>query len=191
MKISLSKILKEATETIKEKVLWENKWFKIVEKTDKDGAQMSGIQPLLGNVVVVPYVKEGDKITKVGVMNEVNPLWGEGTHVTTITGGVEEGEDNLEAAKRELKEEAGYDVEDSDKWQFICETSVSKIVDGVQPCFVVDVTGLEIGEASKDGTINEELSSFELMDIEDAIYKCKDAYIPMMIYKLENGYYEN
>lgn len=191
MKISLSKILKEATETIKEKVLWENKWFKIVEKTDKDGAQMSGIQPLLGNVVVVPYVKEGDKITKVGVMNEVNPLWGEGTHVTTITGGVEEGEDNLEAAKRELKEEAGYDVEDSDKWQFICEVKVSKIVDGVQPCFVVDVTGLEIGEASKDGTINEELSSFELMDIEDAIYKCKDAYIPMMIYKLENGYYEN
>jgi 8-oxo-dGTP pyrophosphatase MutT (NUDIX family) len=180
MKISLSKILKEATETIKEKVLWENKWFKIVEKTDKDGAQMSGIQPLLGNVVVVPYVKEGDKITKVGVMNEVNPLWGEGTHVTTVTGGVEEGEDNLEAAKRELKEESGYDVEDSDKWQFICEVKVSKIVDGVR---------LEIGEASKDGTINEELSSFELMDIEDAIYKCKDAYIPMMIYKLENEYF--
>lgn len=190
MKISLSKLLKEATETMKEKVLWENKWFQVVQKEDTNGAMMSGLKPLLGNVVVVPYVKEGDKITKIGIMNEVNPMWGEGTHVTTITGGVEEGEDNLVAAKRELKEEAGYDVDDSDKWQFICETNVSKLIDASQPCFAVDVTGLEVGEATKDGTVNEELSSFELLDIDDAIYKCRDAYIAMVIYKLDNGYYE-
>ena len=151
------------------------------------GLPGKNIKPLLGNVVVLPYVKEDGKITKVGVMKEVNPLWGEGTHVTTITGGIENGEDNLVAAKRELKEESGYDVEDTDKWQFICETSVSKLIDAKQPCFVVDVTGLDTGEAEKDGTINEELSSFELLDASEAIDSCKDAYIGMLLYKLEKN----
>lgn len=180
----LSSILKENQAKIEEKTLWKNDWFQVVEKTDTDGASMTGLKANGGNVVVLPYVKENGKITKVGVMYEVNPLWGEGQHATTVTGGIEEGEDNLEAAKRELKEESGYDVPDSDKWEFICEVNVSKLIDGKQPCFAVDITGVEQGEATKDGTINESLSDFKLLDTKEAINTVKDAYVGMILLKL-------
>ena len=176
----LSNILKEN----QDKVLYSNNWFDIIERTHDNEASMTGVKTKYGNVVVLPYTRENGKINKVGVMYEINPLWGDGQHPTTVTGGIEDGEDNLEAAKRELKEEAGYDVPNSDKWEFICEINASKLIDLRQPCFAVDVTGLETGEATKDGTINEELSEFKMVDVREAIRIVNDAYLSNILLRL-------
>jgi 8-oxo-dGTP pyrophosphatase MutT (NUDIX family) len=178
-------LLREAvSKEASEETLWDNDWFSVIEKTDKDGASMTGLKPKGGNVVVLPYIIEDGEVIKIGVHHEVNPLWGDGTHSTAITGGIEDGESDLESAKRELEEESGYTVDEDDKWISLGSVKPSKLLDLDQPCFAVDVTGLEIGEAKKDGTINEELSNFEMMPIDEILSNTNDTYLPTLYLKL-------
>lgn len=168
------------------KILFENKWFKIIDRTDENGANMVGIQPTGINVVVLPYTVDKDGfIQELGIVEEVNPLWGEGRHITAISGNVEEIDDDiLLGAMRELLEESGIQADDSERWIYLGTIHNSKVVSQEQPVFAVDVTGLEIGIKSGDGTINEQLSEFKLMPVKQALFECKDVFIPTIFIRL-------
>lgn len=168
------------------KILFENQWFQVIDKTDEFGANMSGIQPNGINALVLPYtVDESGFVIELGVVYEINPLWGEGKHLTAISGNIEEYDgDILTGAMRELLEESGIQADDTERWTFLGTLTSSKIVAQEQACFAVDVTGLEIGERTTDGTINEQLAEFKLIPVKKALFESKDAYIPTLFLRL-------
>lgn len=174
--------------------LFSNKWFKVVNVT-VDGASMSGIWKDDRNAVVLPFITEvsnGEKpetlkfdIVKVGVRYELNPLRDSNYSYTAITGNIEQGETDLEGAKRELLEESGYNVPDDDRWIYLGEITTSKLTNEKHPCFAVNINDIVQGEISGDGSINEQKSKFELIDPEK-ILDLEDTFLNTLLLKLLN-----
>lgn len=175
-------------------ILFSNKWFDVVNVT-VEGASMSGIWKNDRNAVVLPFttgVFNGNAgselkidILKVGIRYELNPLKDSNYTYTAITGNIEKNETDLEGAKRELLEESGYDVPDDDRWIYLGEITTSKLTNEKHPCFAVNITDIEQGVISGDGSINEQKSKFELIDPEK-IFNLEDAFLNTSLLKLLN-----
>lgn len=162
------------------KILYSGPKFDVV---DLDGSQ--GVISTIETVLVLPFISDDQGLPlMLGVMKEKNPFREGGFSISPISGTCEiEEPDYLDTAKRELKEESGFDVQDSQKWFFLGTVTSSKFVDKEYPCFAVDVTGLEKGEAITDGSENEKSSSFIFIPANDVV-KTKDVFIPALFLKL-------
>lgn len=77
--------------------------------------------------------------------------------ITIITGRIDEGETPEQAAIRELKEEAGYEVLES-QLKSIGEVILGKQSNCSEKLFSVDLTDVPEGEITTDGTIHEKNS---------------------------------
>lgn len=163
-----------------EKILTSTPGFDVIEI---DG--MTGIRSTSDSVIILPFVTDDQGLPlMLGVLKERNPFREGGYSVTLISGtSDDEDPDFLETAKRELKEESGFDVPDSSKWCFLGTVTASKIVDAEHPCFAVDVTGINRGEAITDGSEQERLSEFIFIPANDVV-KSKDVFIPAIFLKL-------
>lgn len=169
-------------------VLHDLKWFNVV-KVIAEEAEMIGLWKDKLNVAVLPFTStshEENKLTieKIGSMYEMNPLRNNNYTYTAITGDVEN-EDVLSAAKRELFEETGYLIEDTERWIYLGEITTSKQTNEIHPCFAVNANYIEQAEATGDGTINEKLSKFEWIDPEK-IFELEDAFLNILFLKLLN-----
>ena len=133
--------------TPQDKILYDNEWLQL---RDRDGYIFSHEIRCNGRIVVVlPYKRTGKDSWTFLVRNETTPCWG-GPTLSCITGGVE-GEDPLDDAVRELKEEAGYEVPRED---FIAlgKCRGSKSSDTWYYLYAVDVANYIPGKALGDGT---------------------------------------
>ena len=146
---------------------------------------MLGIIPLFTNVVVMPFLSDQQGLPlSIGVLKEPNPFRDGGISVSLITGTSDEDDpDLLSTAKRELKEESGFDVQDNSRWYFLGSVTSSKFVDHEQPCFAVDVTGIEKGEPQPDDTEKEQNMEFKFISANDVV-KAKDVFLPGLFLKL-------
>jgi 8-oxo-dGTP pyrophosphatase MutT (NUDIX family) len=164
----------------KEKILSSTPRFYVVEIDGK-----VGIRSTVESVVILPFVTDDQGLPlMLGVLKEKNPFREGGYSVSLISGTSEdEDPDFLETAKRELKEESGFDVTDNSKWHFLGTVTASKMVDAEHPCFGVDVTGLEKGIATTDGSEDEKLSEFIFIPANDVV-KAKDVFVPAIFLKL-------
>lgn len=144
-----------------------------------------GVISTIETVLVLPFVTDDQGLPlMLGVMKEKNPFREGGFAISPLSGTCEsEDADYLATAKRELKEESGFDVSDSEKWYFLGTVTSSKFVDKEYPCFGVDVTGLEKEKASGDGSKNEEESIFIFIPANDVV-RSKDVFIPTLFLKL-------
>jgi 8-oxo-dGTP pyrophosphatase MutT (NUDIX family) len=163
-----------------EKVLGNFKGFQVIEKNGKEG-----IRVLFDNVVIMPFVRDDKGLPlMIGVIKELNPFREGGSTISLITGTKDpEDTDYLQTAIRELREEGGYDVQDSSRWFYMGNVYSSKLVDHEQPCFAVDVTGITPGIPTGDGTPDEEAQEFILIPANDVV-KIKDVFIPALFLKL-------
>lgn len=163
-----------------EKTLTSTPRFDVVEREGK-----VGIKTTVESVIILPFVTDDQGLPlMLGVLKEKNPFRDGGYSVTLISGTSEEEDpDYLSTAKRELKEESGFSVEDNDKWYFLGTVTASKMVDAEHPCFAVDVTGIEKGEATTDGSEDERLSQFIFIPANDVV-KSKDVFVPAIFLKL-------
>jgi 8-oxo-dGTP pyrophosphatase MutT (NUDIX family) len=162
------------------KILFETKGLNLVER---DGRV--GVVPTFMNVVVMPFVSDEQGLPlAIGVLKESNPFREGGMTVSLITGtSDDEDPDLLTTAKRELLEESGFDAPENDRWYYLGSVTSSKFVDHEQPCFAVDVTGLQKGEALTDGTKEEQEMEFKFIPANDVV-KAKDIFIPGLFLKL-------
>lgn len=162
------------------KVLYETDKINLIER---DG--VIGVMPLFMNVVIMPFVSDEQGLPlSIGVLMEPNPFREGGQSMTLITGSSEEEDpDLLSTAKRELKEESGFDAQENDRWYYLGSVTSSKFVDHEQPCFAVDVTGLQKGEAETDGSEREKNMEFKFIPANDVV-KAKDIFIPGLFLKL-------
>lgn len=144
-----------------------------------------GVMPLFVNVVIMPFVSDGEGLPLgIGVLKERNPFREDGYSVTLITGTTEdEDPDLLTTAKRELLEEAGFEVSDNKRWYYLGSVTSSKFVQHEQPCFAVDVTGIEKKDPITDGSQKEQEMEFMFIPANDVV-KAKDIFIPGLFLKL-------
>jgi len=164
----------------KTKVLHETDNFHFLECGD-----FVGIKPLFTNVVVMPFTSDADGLPlSIGVLREPNPFRDGGVNISLVTGCTDDEDgDLLSTAKRELYEEAGLNVQDNNKWYYLGSVTSSKFVDHEQPCFAVDVTGIEKEDPKTDGSDKEKNAEFVFIIANDAV-KAKDIFIPGLFLKL-------
>ncbi len=162
------------------KILFESPNLNVVER---DGRV--GVVPTFMNVVVMPFVSDEQGLPlAIGILKEPNPFREGGFSVSLITGTSEDDDpDLLSTAKRELEEESGFKADDNARWYYLGSVTSSKFVDHEQPCFAVDVTGLEKGEAKTDGSEDEKQMVFKFIPANDVV-KAKDIFIPGLFLKL-------
>ena len=162
------------------KILFESPNLNVVER---DGRV--GVVPTFMNVVVIPFVSDEQGLPlAIGILKEPNPFREGGFSVSLITGTSEDDDpDLLSTAKRELEEESGFKADDNSRWYYLGSVTSSKFVDHEQPCFAVDVTGLEKGEAKTDGSEDEKQMVFKFIPANDVV-KAKDIFIPGLFLKL-------
>jgi 8-oxo-dGTP pyrophosphatase MutT (NUDIX family) len=144
------------------KTLKEFEKFDIVDVDGHVGMKLKTM-----SVAVMPFtIDENGMIDKIGLLKEYNPFReGDFSH-TLITGTIDYEDDSLlYTAKRELKEEGGYEVPDNnnERWIYLGNFFPYKDSDRQVPTFAVDVTGIEAGEPQTDGTKKEELSKLEMI----------------------------
>ena len=163
-----------------EKILSSTNRFDVIEREGK-----VGIRSTVESVMILPFINDDQGLPlMLGVLKEKNPFREGGYSIRLISGTSEdEDPDFLETAKRELKEESGFDVTDNSKWHFLGTVTASKMVDAEHPCFGVDVTGLEKDIATTDGSESEKLSEFIFIPANDVV-KAKDVFIPAIFLKL-------
>ena len=162
------------------KILLQNDHIEVIEIGNRVGIQQKN-----PSVIILPYTTdESGNPKSLGLISEPNSLKEGGMSLTVITGSPEDyDEDILETAKRELKEEAGYEINDIEKWEYLGNIKTSKIVINGNPAFGVDVTGMERGQKSGDGSKNEENSKFSLVNLSDAI-NLDDALVSCLFLKI-------
>jgi 8-oxo-dGTP pyrophosphatase MutT (NUDIX family) len=94
-----------------EKIIASTPKFDVVEREG-----IVGIRSTVESVIILPFVTDDQGLPlMLGVLKEKNPFREGGYSVTLITGSSEEEDpDYLSTAKRELKEESGFSVDDND-----------------------------------------------------------------------------
>lgn len=150
------------------KTIFSEKWFDVVKV---DGRV--GIHNRRMSVAVLPFSNDDNGMIKeIGILNEPNPFREGGFCDTLITGTVEYEDDSLLlAAVRELKEEGGITVPETEsaRWIFLGVIYTYKDSDRMVPVFAVDVTGLERGTPEGDGSKKEEEASFKFVEVGQGI----------------------
>lgn len=169
------------------KVLFEDKWFQVV---DVEGT--IGLKNKEMSVAVMPYrVSELGMITEIGLLKELN-YFREGNYSQTLITGTIEYEDDslLLTAKRELLEEGGFEIaeDDNSRWLFLGPVYLYKTSDQMIPVFAVDVTGLEQKEATGDGSVKEQKSKLEMVEVGNGI-SSSEALVLSSFLKLFNYMY--
>lgn len=164
----------------------ENLPFKIEEK---DG--IYAIKNKNSAVAVLLYtLDENELLDKIGVVTEKNPHFQGGTYTGMLLGTVESDDPSLLfRAKKEALEEAGYDITEMSRWEFLGETYTSKLFPESIYCFCADITGLK-GEIPKgDGSTNEEGIKFNLLSLGKS-QKIADTILQNCIFKLFTKLYK-
>lgn len=162
------------------KILLQNDYLDVIERGNRIGIQQKN-----PSVMILPYTTdESGNPKSLGLISEPNPLRDGGISLTIITGSPNiDDVDILETAKRELREESGYDVNDIERWDYLGNIKTSKIVINGNPAFGVDITGLERGEKTGDGSKSEDNSKFSLVGLNDAI-NLDDALVSCLFLKI-------
>jgi 8-oxo-dGTP pyrophosphatase MutT (NUDIX family) len=141
--------------------------------------------------VVVYELDENGLLDKVGLITEKNPHFKNGTFSSLVMGKVESEDTSLfHRARIETLEEAGYEVEDPERWSFLGELYTSKII--VEPlyCYAVDITGISQGKINGDGSDQEKSLQFELVAL-SKIQEVNDSVFLSCVFKLFTNLYKN
>lgn len=148
---------------LNQKTLYQNKYFDVIEVDGRIGVKAKEM-----SVAVIPYsVDEAGILEKIGLLYEYIAIRREQYIWTLITGTVEKTDDDLLAtAIRELKEEGGIEVPETEiekRCVYLGTIFDSKDSNRETPIFGINVTNLEIKKAEGDGSTQEEKSTFEMV----------------------------
>lgn len=144
------------------KTLFEHKYFDVVETHECVGLKMKST-----GVGILPYTTdEHGMISEIALLKEFNPFREHDYCHTLITGTIESDDEVLlDTAIRELREEGGYTIPESElkRWVFLGVMFIDKYSDCQVPVFGVDITGITPTSPETDGTKKEALSKLELL----------------------------
>ena len=162
------------------KILFKNDKIEVIENMGRIGIRQKN-----PSVMILPYIiDDNGNPKKLGLISEPSPIKLDKISYTIITGSpTKDDVDILATAKRELKEESGYDVEDTEKWDFLGNIESSKLLVNGNPAFGVDVTDIQRENKEGDGSDNEKDSKFSMFSVSDALSN-DDALISCLFLKI-------
>jgi len=165
----------------------ENLPFEIVSKNG-----FAAIKNENSAVAVLLYtLDDNDLLDKIGVVIEKNPHFSEGSYTSLIMGTVESDDPSLlSRAKAEALEEAGYEVKDNDRWDFMGEIFTSKLFPESVYCYCADITGLKSSLPKGDGSKQEDGIDFVLLPLNRA-KEVPDSILQACFFKLFSKLYKN
>lgn len=143
------------------KVLKQNEWLSLMELDGPTGPYIYAHEERCNGkiVVILPY-RETGLDTEYLLRDEYTPPWDTDKNcISSITGGVDKGEEPLTAAVRELKEETGYDVGPG-QLTSLGTTRGAKSSDTTYHLYAIDVTTVpgNGNEGDPNGDANEALA---------------------------------
>ncbi len=164
---------------MKSKELFHTDWVSLRE-TD-DGYVYSTETRCNGNIIaILPFEKKKDKLNFFAIISIIPCQGDEGElFLNSITGGNDKGDSFLETAKKELREEAGFDVNIN---EFISLGYVrpSKSADTYVHLFAIDVTNKQQQKPTTDNSSGEENLHPVKITFEKLI-NCNDALIHSLV----------
>jgi 8-oxo-dGTP pyrophosphatase MutT (NUDIX family) len=146
-------------------LLWQNGFLAVY---DRGGYSFMHEVRAEGVIVSVVPFRDQNGVREYLARLEICPAHSPEFERCSITGGKDEGKTPTETTVSELKEESGYEVQES---QLIALGTVrpSKASDTTVYLYAVDVSGLTPGEATTDGSDFEQGSSVEWVSLPDAL----------------------
>lgn len=158
--------------------------FQIVQK---DGYNAVKYKP---GVAIIAYQLDDDQLLdRIGIVKEKNPFRVEGFHRGPIMGTIEkEDKSVLTRCIQETLEESGYET-DASRWLFLGEMLTTKMDVVPIQCYAVDLTGLQGGKPSGDGSDHEKGISFELLPLNE-VYAIPDSVLQACFFRLFNSLYK-
>lgn len=163
-------------------IVFNNKWFKVIERWNPDGSSYF-IKHENHKVAILPYWFDGKDI-KIYTLIEPISNWGSKNEATCVTGTIEKGDEHFETAVRELQEEIGFHVHDEEKWDFVGEFGVDKGQTAKRYLYLVDVFQSEIKGRPTDGSYFEKKTKVVLSGL-NVKHTSKDIVLHYLISKLE------
>jgi len=138
-------------------------------------------------VAIFVYTKKDGYIDKILGRYEETPPHDDGIALASITGGVEKGQETIDTALMELKEEAGITAEEKDL-VYLGDVKPSKAADTVISLYAIDMTGKEdtMEDPKGDGSEGEKEAYVEWIDVLEMI-NAKDPLLHTMFLRLTNG----
>lgn len=160
-------------------ILWENRFLAVI---DRGGYTFMREVRAEGIIVSVLPFRANNGTREYLARLEVCPAHSPYLERCSITGGKEKDKSPAESAVIEVKEEAGYSIEEA---QLIALGTVrpSKASDTTVYLYAVDVTALTLGEATTDGSIFEQGSGVEWVSLSEAL-EVKDSLFITAIARL-------
>jgi len=137
-------------------------------------------------VAIFVYTKKDDYIDKILGRFEEVPPHDDGITLVSITGGVEKGQETIDTAIMELKEEAGITAKANDL-AYLGDVKPSKGADTVFSLYAIDMTGKEdtMEDPKGDGSEGEKNAYVEWIDVVEMI-NAKDPLLHTMFMRLTN-----
>lgn len=164
--------------TIKEKILFSNEWVSLREK---DGYSYLHEDRCNGEIVVVLGYRNQEVLGRF----EKTPCHSNKTELTSLTGGVEEGNSPKETAKMELEEEAGIKAELS-RFKELGTLRPTKSSDTTVYIFAIELKEDEepVENPEGDGSEGEKGAYCEWVSLKEAI-NCKDPLVHAAILRAD------
>ena len=172
--IKFKNILEEGKRK-KVETLYHNEWLSLKKVTlpleGYTGYTYSHETRCDGKIIaVLLYRRTGKDSWEYGIRHEITPAWGSKPQLSALTGGVDEGEEPIDSAVREVKEESGYRVKKEDL-ENLGTCFGTKSTDTIYYLYAVDVGDKKPGKVSGDGSQNEKEASMKWMYYNKSI-KC-------------------
>jgi 8-oxo-dGTP pyrophosphatase MutT (NUDIX family) len=173
----------EAEESTIDKVVYQDEWISII---DRNGYKFLHEQRCNGQIVAILPVRDSDNGIEFLLRKEICPPHGDESQLCCLTGGYDDDSISVDDTMvKELKEEAGYEVSTS-KLVSLDWVYNSKAADTKVHLYTIDLTGVEQGIATTDGTELEKLASAEWCDLDD-VMNCNDSYVLSILARIENN----
>ncbi len=156
-------------EIIRSRVVYRNPWIRVTENLviRPGGSEgIFGIVDMKAGVSVLPIYDDGC----VGLASEFKYAVGRNT-IEVFSGGIDDGEEPLDAAKRELKEELGGDAQ---VWEYLgCVDPFTTIVNSPNHMFIAKELSISDTQNMDDG----EIVTMIKVPFEEALAKVQDGVI--------------
>lgn len=168
-------------------VEYSNDYISVISDGEDENKYYYVNQPL--KICILPYIKSEDGLKIVTLIEPVN-IWENDREreLTCVQGTIEDGEDPVKTAPRELMEETGFDAslpEYKDRYTFIGKYNFSKSSDSHKYLFLCDVTDIDREKKTTDGSDFEKNTKI-MISSPDALEYSTDMTLMFMYKCLED-----
>jgi len=165
-------------------VEYDNQYISVISDGEGESKYYYISEPL--KICILPYLYKDNNLSIVSLIEPIS-IWGRKREISCVQGTIDDFEDPVETAPRELFEETGFKAplpEYKDRYTYLGKYNFSKSSDSHRYLFLCDVTDLERGKKATDGTKFEKNTKIVISSPE-ILKECTDITLHFMYQSLK------